>query len=93
MAKKKVTLGDLYSSEELEVVTADLEAVESRVGRWVDGEAVDGDLARYAAMALMSLATRADEAKAKVRAEKAKSRPHTRRLRRNDSTTLPLFGD
>ena len=51
-------LEEIYADEKLEMVTFDLARAADLIDEWLEGGAVDADLARYAGLTLLSLAGR-----------------------------------
>ena len=51
-------LEEIYADEKLEMVTFDLARAADLIDEWLEGGAVDADLARYAGLTLLSLAER-----------------------------------
>jgi|ETNmetMinimDraft_31_1059906.scaffolds.fasta_scaffold124829_1 hypothetical protein len=54
-------LEDIYADDRLEMVKFDLEGAANLIDEWLEGGAVDADLARYAGLTLLSLAERAPD--------------------------------
>lgn len=53
-----MTLEEIYAEDQLEMVRFDLDNAAYLIDEWLEGGAVDADLARYAGLVLQSLAER-----------------------------------
>ena len=62
-----MTLEEIYADEKLEMVRFDLVGAADLIDEWLEGGAIDADLARYAGLTLLSLAEQVSDQESDTR--------------------------